>query len=111
MRAASAGRRPDSFLVPLSMPLYAATTFFSAFLLFLVQPIMAKQILPWFGGSANVWTTCLVFFQATLLLGYAYADLVVRGISPRTQLRGRVLLVGLSGFVLPTVPPVQWKAL
>src|SRR5207302_7245515 len=52
-----------------SMALYAATIFVSAFLLFLVQPIMAKQILPWFGGSANVWTTCLVFFQATLLLG------------------------------------------
>ena len=46
------------------MPLYAATVFLSAFLLFLVQPILAKQILPWFGGSAGVWTTCLVFFQS-----------------------------------------------
>ena len=45
------------------MLLYAATIFVSAFLLFLVQPVMAKQILPWFGGSAAVWTTCLVFFQ------------------------------------------------
>ena len=56
------------------MPLYAVTIFASAFLLFLVQPIIAKQILPWFGGSAAVWTTCLVFFQTALLLGYAYAD-------------------------------------
>src|SRR5438105_6497234 len=111
MRAASAGRRPDSFLVPLSMPLYAATIFVSAFLLFLVQPIMAKQILPWFGGSANVWTTCLVFFQVTLLLGYAYADLVVRRMSRRTQVGVHVLLLALSCMVLPIVPGAQWKPL
>jgi hypothetical protein len=93
------------------MALYAATIFVSAFLLFLVQPIMAKQILPWFGGSANVWTTCLVFFQATLLLGYAYADLVVRRTSPRTQVRVHVLLLALSCIVLPIVPGAQWKPL
>ena len=45
------------------MLLYAATIFLSAFLLFLVQPVITKQILPWFGGSAAVWTTCLVFFR------------------------------------------------
>ena len=50
---------------------YAGTIFLSAFLLFLVQPIIAKQILPWFGGSSAVWTTALVFFQSTLLAGYA----------------------------------------
>ena len=53
------------------MLLHALTIFASAFLLFLLQPIVAKQILPWFGGSAAVWTTCLVFFQSALLLGYA----------------------------------------
>ena len=52
------------------MILYALTIFASAFLLFLVQPIVAKEILPWFGGSASVWATCLVFFQSTLLAGY-----------------------------------------
>jgi MFS family permease len=93
------------------MALYAATIFVSAFLLFLVQPIMAKQILPWFGGSANVWTTCLVFFQATLLLGYAYADLVVRRTAPRTQVRIHVLLLAISCIVLPIVPGAQWKPL
>src|ERR1700674_2246466 len=92
-----------------SMALYAATIFVSAFLLFLVQPIMAKQILPWFGGSANVWTTCLVFFQTTLLLGYAYADLVVRRTSARTQIRIHVALLALSCIVLPIVPGAQWK--
>jgi K+-transporting ATPase KdpF subunit len=52
------------------MALYAATIFVSAFLLFLVQPVVAKEILPWFGGSAAVWTTCILFFQMVLLLGY-----------------------------------------
>ena len=52
------------------MPLYVLTIFASAFLLFLLQLITAKQILPWFGGSAAVWTTCLVFFQSVLLFGY-----------------------------------------
>ena len=51
------------------MLLYAATIFASAFLLFLVQPVIAKEILPWFGGSAAVWTTCLVFFQVALGAG------------------------------------------
>ena len=64
------------------MPLYACTIFLSAFLLFLVQPIVAKEILPWFGGSAAVWTTCLVFFQSALLAGYAYADMLVRRVTP-----------------------------
>jgi hypothetical protein len=50
--------------------LYGATIFLSAFLLFLIQPIFAKLILPWFGGSSAVWTTCLVFFQTALLAGY-----------------------------------------
>lgn len=56
------------------MPLYALSIFASAFLLFLLQLITAKQILPWFGGAAAVWITCLVFFQVMLLFGYAYAD-------------------------------------
>ena len=78
------------------MPLFACTIFASAFLLFLVQPIIAKQILPWFGGSASVWATCLVFFQTTLLLGYAYADFTVRRLRPRTQVRLHVVLLVAS---------------
>jgi SAM-dependent methyltransferase len=91
------------------MPLYALTIFVSAFLLFLVQPVMAKQILPWFGGSAAVWTTCLVFFQMTLLLGYAYADLVVRHLSARSQVGLQVVLLLISCIALPIVPGAQWK--
>jgi SAM-dependent methyltransferase len=93
------------------MPLYALTIFCSAFLLFLVQPIMAKQILPWFGGSANVWTTCLVFFQLVLLLGYAYSDLVVRRLRGRAQLRLHLALLVLSCLVLPIIPGPHWKPL
>jgi len=91
------------------MPLFALTIFASAFLLFLVQPIVAKQILPWFGGSAAVWSTCLVFFQTTLLAGYAYADLSIRKLAPRTQVQVHVALLVLSLALLPIIPGSFWK--
>src|SRR6516164_11624870 len=55
------------------LPVFASTLFVSAGLLFLVEPMVAKMVLPRLGGSPSVWSTCLVFFQATLLFGYAYA--------------------------------------
>ena len=64
---------------------YGLAIFLSAFLLFQVQPLIAKIILPWFGGSAAVWSTCLVFYQTALLAGYLYARLVARYLSPRAQ--------------------------
>ena len=67
--------------------LFAGTIFSSAFLLFLVQPLIAKQILPWFGGSAAVWSICMVFFQVVLLAGYAYSDWVTRRLSVQSRLR------------------------
>ena len=91
------------------MLLFALTIFTSAFLLFLVQPVIAKEILPWFGGSAAVWTTCLVFFQAALLAGYAYADLVVRRASPTRQALLHSTLLVASLVVLPIVPAAFWK--
>src|SRR5215218_8940019 len=91
------------------MLLSALTIFTSAFLLFLVQPIVAKQILPWFGGSAAVWTTCLVFFQAVLTAGYAYADIVVRKLTPRTQVRLHIALLVASLLLLPIIPGASWK--
>ncbi|MDH4181728.1 MAG: fused MFS/spermidine synthase [Betaproteobacteria bacterium] len=91
------------------MLLYAATIFVSAFLLFLVQPVMAKQILPWFGGSATVWTTCLVFFQTALLAGYTYADWTVRRLAPRRAVLLHVALLAASLAVLPIVPGDRWK--
>ncbi|MCE3000379.1 MAG: fused MFS/spermidine synthase [Betaproteobacteria bacterium] len=91
------------------MPLYALTIFTSAFLLFLVQPIMAKQILPWFGGSAAVWTTCLMFFQLVLLFGYAYADWTIRFLKPRPQVILHVVLLVLSLASLPIIAGSGWK--
>jgi len=87
---------------------YAGTIFLSAFLLFLVQPIIAKQILPWFGGSAAVWTTCLVFFQSILLAGYAYADAGARlGMRRQTMLHAALLLLSL--LTLPILASEAWK--
>jgi hypothetical protein len=90
--------------------LYAATIFVSAFLLFLVQPVIARQILPWFGGTAAVWTLCMVFFQCVLLLGYAYADRVSRW-PMRRQCRVHGTLVLLACACLPIVPGTGWKPL
>jgi len=73
-----------------------------------VQPIIAKQILPWFGGSAAVWTTCLVFFQSVLLAGYAYADLTTR-LGARRQALLHVALLGASLASLPILAASGWK--
>ena len=91
------------------MLLHAATIFLSAFLLFLVQPVIAKQILPWFGGAAAVWATCLVFFQSVLLLGYAYSDWTTRLLAPRKQAWLHMALLALSLLVLPIIPDASWK--
>ncbi len=91
------------------MLLHAATIFLSAFLLFLVQPILAKQILPWFGGTAVVWTTCMVFFQFALLVGYAYSHWITTRIaSPRQNWIHIGLLVASLAF-LPVLPGEYWK--
>src|SRR5580692_8291566 len=86
------------------MILYALTILVSAFLLFQVQPVIAKIILPWFGGSAAVWTVCLLFFQLVLLLGYAYAHAVVRYLKPRAQAILHTALLAASLLVLPVYP-------
>src|SRR5271165_2150195 len=89
------------------MLLYALTILVSAFLLFQVQPVIAKIILPWFGGSAAVWTVCLLFFQMVLLAGYLYAHTVVRYVRPRMQTRLHCLLLLLSLAVLPIYPKLS----
>ena len=91
------------------MLLYALTVFVSAFLLFLVQPVIAKQILPWFGGSAAVWTTCLVFFQCMLLAGYFYADWTTRKLSPKSQALLHIGLIVVAIALLPIIPDAAWK--
>ena len=90
---------------------YAVTIFTGAFLLFQVQPLIAKYILPWFGGGPSVWTTCILFFQVLLLGGYSYAHLSVQRFGPRSQvlLHGALLLVAF--LQLPIIPDVDWKPL
>ncbi|MBI3463098.1 MAG: fused MFS/spermidine synthase [Planctomycetes bacterium] len=86
------------------MARYALTIFLSAFLLFLVQPLIGKHILPWFGGTPAVWTTCMLFFQAVLLGGYAYAHLLADRFSPRKQGTIHLALLALSLVFLPIAP-------
>ncbi len=91
------------------MVIYATTIFLSAFLLFQIQPMIAKMILPWFGGSAAVWITCMLFFQAGLLGGYIYAHWSVRHLKPKTQTGLHVMLLLSSLFFLPVAPALGWK--
>jgi hypothetical protein len=91
------------------MPVYAATIFLSAFLLFQIQPMLAKFILPWFGGSAAVWSAALLFFQLFLLGGYFYAHCLVRYLRPKVQILVHATLLAASLLVLPIIPAGQWK--
>ena len=90
------------------MTLYAATIFLSAFLLFQVQPLIAKIILPWFGGSAAVWTTCMLFFQLLLLAGYGYSHAYVRLRIPARR-HIHIALLALAAAALPLAASAAWK--
>ena len=87
--------------------LLAAAMGLSAFLVFQVQPLVAKAILPWFGGGASVWSVTLMFFQMGLLAGYAYAHLLVRAFQPRTQAIVHLSVLAVAFLALPIVPP-EW---
>lgn len=91
------------------MLLYAVTIFLSAFLLFQVQPLIAKIILPWFGGSAAVWSAAMLFFQLVLLAGYAYAHCSIRFLKARAQMMTHVGLLLVSCALLPILPSETWK--
>jgi hypothetical protein len=91
------------------MLLYAATIFLSAFLLFQVQPLIAKIILPWFGGSAAVWSAAMLFFQVSLLAGYAYAHFLIGRLSSKRQMQVHGALLLLSLGLLPILPNPTWK--
>jgi hypothetical protein len=96
---------------------YASSVFLSAVLLFDVQFVLGKHLLPWFGGAAAVWTTCMLFFQALLLVGYVYAHLLAR-LAPVRQRNLHCLLLGLAlvllgvravGWPSPLTPGDAWK--
>lgn len=85
-------------------PLYAVTVIVGACLLFLVQPLIAKIILPWFGGASAVWSAALVFFQACVLGGYSYAHWLSQLASPRRQglIHASLLIIGC--LMMPILP-------
>ncbi len=91
------------------MLVYAVTIFLSAFLLFQVQPLIAKFILPWFGGSAAVWNGALLFFQLLLLAGYFYAHCLIRYVKPKRQFWTHLVLLVASFAMLPIIPNARWK--
>ena len=88
---------------------YAATIFLSALLLFQVQPIISRYVLPWFGGTPAVWTTAMLFFQTLLFVGYAYAHLSVHYIKPQWQVGLQLVLLAAAIVSLPFVPHSSWK--
>jgi hypothetical protein len=88
---------------------FAATIFLSAFLLFQVQPLIGKYVLPWFGGSPAVWTTCMLLFQMLLLAGYAYAHFATTRLSRRAQGFTHLALLAISLVALQIVPSDAWK--
>jgi SAM-dependent methyltransferase len=90
--------------------LLALTIFLGAFLLFLIEPLFAKLILPRFGGSAAVWATCLVFFQSALLLGYWYADVTTRRLPLRRQSVLHIALLVVSFCSMPVAPHAIFHA-
>jgi spermidine synthase len=89
--------------------LYGVTVFLSAVLLLLVQPMLTKAILPWFGGLAGVWTSSMLFFQVLLLFGYLYAHLLARRLPLRAQSSIHLALLALSLLLLPLKPNPAWK--
>jgi hypothetical protein len=98
---------PSGRLV-LSVALFALTLFVSAALLFLVQPMVGKMILPKFGGVPAVWNTCLVFFQAALLAGYGYAHVSGAWLGVRRQAAVHAVLLLLPLFTLPISVAAEW---
>lgn len=97
---------------------YAITIFTGAFLLFQVEPLLARYILPWFGGTSAVWITCMLFFQLVLVVGYAYSHLIATRLQPRMQaivhiaiVCACVLLMGTLALTWqsPITPGPNWK--
>ncbi|HOI43156.1 MAG TPA: fused MFS/spermidine synthase [Elusimicrobiales bacterium] len=88
---------------------FLAAIFLGAFLLFQVQPLMAKAILPWFGGAQAVWTTCMLFFQVLLLGGYVYAHLVTTRLRPDAQAALHLSLILISVLFIRILPSADWR--
>ncbi|MBN1393144.1 MAG: fused MFS/spermidine synthase [Sedimentisphaerales bacterium] len=97
------GKQPGVVIV------YVLAVFLSAFLLFTVQLLMGRYVLPWFGGGPEVWTVCMLFFQVLLLAGYAYAHLSDRFLSCRAQAIFHVVLLSAAIIAIPIIPEAKLK--
>jgi len=102
----------------LVLAVFTATVFTSAFLLFAVQPMFARMVLPRLGGSPSVWSVAMVFFQTMLLTGYAYAHVLMRAVRPPIAVAIHIALLITAGLMLPLSiaggwgdPPGSWTAL
>lgn len=100
--ASESGKRQITFC-------FAITILLSSFLIFQVQPLISKYILPWFGGTPGVWSTCMLFFQVVLFAGYAYAHLIIQHLRPTAQCVVHITLMGLALLLLPIAPDAGWK--
>lgn len=89
--------------------LFTLTVFVSAFLLFLIQPLLGKMALPLLGGAPGVWNTALVFFQAALLMGYLYAHVTSRFLPMRAQMLLHIGLLGVAALTLPVAIGADWR--
>jgi hypothetical protein len=108
-QVAAGATAPGSIVDSSAVRLHAPAVFVSAFLLFQVQPLIGKYILPWFGSSPAVWTTAVLFFQTLLLVGYAYAHLSARLLSGRRQAQLYVALLAGAVLLLPITPSEAWR--
>jgi len=100
---------PDRRTIPVISWIYGLTIFVGAFLLFQVQPVIGKYILPWYGSTPGVWTTCLLFFQVMLLVGYVYAHLIISRLRPQNQVVTHILLLLCAAALLPITPSGAWE--
>lgn len=91
------------------MILYAVTVVASACLLFLIQPLITRMILPWFGGTSAVWITALAFFQVCLLCGYSYAHWLSAKVAVRRQWLIHIVLLVAACALLPVIPSPAWR--
>jgi hypothetical protein len=89
--------------------LFTVTVFLSAFLLFQIQPLISRAILPWFGGAPGVWTTCMLVFQLLLCGGYLYSHLLTQRFPAALQVTCHVLLLILTAVFLQVLPSLEWK--
>ena len=96
-------------MVDMMQAIFSLTIFLSAFLLFQIQPLIGRYILPWFGGYAGVWSVMMVFFQTVLLLGYCYAHVLCTRFRPRTQVVIHAAMLCAALALLPIVPSLAFK--